>query len=133
MSAASEVKVSEQQPSAPAAIPRVGGDPVVISARRVSLWYGAVIGVNNISLDIGPGVTGLLGPNGAGKSTLLKCLTGQLRPKTGAVTLFGQPIWRNAGVFAPVSVHPALPLPCRRASRSHGDSGQRGRRAASGR
>ncbi len=107
MSAASEAKMSAQAGSAQAAAsPRVGGDPVVISARRVSLWYGAVIGVNNISLDIGPGVTGLLGPNGAGKSTLLKCLTGQLRPKTGAVTLFGQPIWRNAGVFARVGMVP---------------------------
>src|SRR5690606_37212193 len=35
-----------------------------------------------------------------------KCLTGQLRPKTGAVTLFGQPIWRNAGVFARVGMVP---------------------------
>ncbi|MFW5968449.1 MAG: ATP-binding cassette domain-containing protein, partial [Persicimonas sp.] len=74
-------------------IPHVGGDDVVISVRRVSLWYGEVIGVNDISLDIGPGVTGLLGPNGAGKSTLLKILSGQLRPSTGTARIYGERIW----------------------------------------
>lgn len=87
-------------------IARVGGEPVVISTRRVSLWYGQVIGVNDISLDIGPGVTGLLGPNGAGKSTLLKILSGQLRASTGAARIFGERIWNNAQIFKRVGLVP---------------------------
>lgn len=87
-------------------IARVGGEPVVISARRLSLWYGQVIGVNDISLDIGPGVTGLLGPNGAGKSTLLKILSGQLRPSTGSARMFGEPIWNNPSIYSRVGLVP---------------------------
>jgi ABC-2 type transport system ATP-binding protein len=84
----------------------LGQGEVVISARRVSLWYGDVIGINHVSLDIGRGIVGLLGPNGAGKSTLFKCLTGQLRPKTGAVTLHKLNVWSHPEVFKHVGFVP---------------------------
>ena len=42
----------------------------VIELSNVSRWYGNVVAVNDITMSIGPGVTGLLGPNGAGKSTI---------------------------------------------------------------
>lgn len=66
-----------------------------IACKGVSRWYGSVIGVSDITTEIGPGVTGLLGPNGAGKSTLMKLITGQLRPSKGSVTLWGEPIFGN--------------------------------------
>ena len=66
-------------------------DPPAVEFRRVSKWYGQVIGVNNLSLRLPPGVTGLLGPNGAGKSTLLQLATGQLRPSQGEVRVLGPP------------------------------------------
>jgi ABC-2 type transport system ATP-binding protein len=66
-----------------------------VEFHEVSKWYGNVIGVNRLSLRIGPGVTGLLGPNGAGKSTLLQLATGQLYASQGTVRLLGQPIWNN--------------------------------------
>jgi ABC-2 type transport system ATP-binding protein len=87
-------------------IATVGVGAPIISARRISLWYGDVIGINNISLDIGRGIIGLLGPNGAGKSTLFKCLTGQLRPRTGAVTLHGKNVWGNPDLFQHVGFVP---------------------------
>ena len=55
----------------------------VVEFDGVSKWYGNVIGLNNLTVRIPPGVTGLLGPNGAGKSTLLQLATGQLRPSQG--------------------------------------------------
>ena len=58
--------------------------------RSVTKWYGAVIGVNDVSLKLQPGITGLLGPNGAGKTTFLKLLTGQLRPSLGEVQVRGE-------------------------------------------
>lgn len=61
----------------------------LIQIRKVTRWYGQVIGVNGVSLTIGPGVTGLLGPNGAGKSTLMKLITGQIRPNQGEVSVGG--------------------------------------------
>jgi ABC-2 type transport system ATP-binding protein len=63
--------------------------PPAVSMRSVSKWYGAVIGINEVTLDIDGGIVGILGPNGAGKSTLMKLLTGQLRPNLGKIRLFG--------------------------------------------
>ncbi|HUQ72861.1 MAG TPA: ABC transporter ATP-binding protein [Planctomycetaceae bacterium] len=55
----------------------------------VTKWYGPIIGVNDVSLELQAGITGLLGPNGAGKTTLIKLLTGQLRPTLGKVLVRG--------------------------------------------
>ena len=62
----------------------------VVTTDHLSKWYGQVIGLNDVTLTIGPGVTGLLGPNGAGKSTLLKLITGQLKPSKGTVAGAGR-------------------------------------------
>jgi len=72
--------------------------PLVV-AEHLSKWYGQVIGLNDVSVAIPPGITGLLGPNGAGKSTLLKLLTGQLKPSKGTITVLGEPVWANPRIF----------------------------------
>jgi ABC-2 type transport system ATP-binding protein len=59
----------------------------------VCKWYGSVIGLNDVSWELQPGITGLVGHNGAGKSTLIKLLTGQLRPSLGSVMVCGDPAW----------------------------------------
>ena len=69
--------------------------PAVITAEGLSRWYKQVIGINDVSLSIAPGITGLLGPNGAGKSTFMKLITGQIRPSRGSVKVLGQPVWNN--------------------------------------
>src|ERR1700750_3486876 len=78
----------------------------VVEFQEVSKWYGNVIGVNKLSLQIRPGVTGLLGPNGAGKSTLLQLATGQLRPSQGAVRVLGQGVWGNASLNRSIGLCP---------------------------
>ena len=77
-----------------------------IGAEKLSKWYGQVIGVNNLTFSIEPGVTGFLGPNGAGKTTLLRLLTGQLRPSTGRVTIGGIRPWNNHRIFAQIGYCP---------------------------
>ena len=67
----------------------------VIRANELSRWYGIVMGLNNVSFEIEPGLTGLVGPNGAGKSTLLQIITGQLQPSSGQLTVFGLKPWNN--------------------------------------
>ena len=69
--------------------------PAVITAEGLSRWYKQVIGINDVTLSIAPGITGLLGPNGAGKSTFMKLITGQIRPSRGSVSVLGQPVWNN--------------------------------------
>jgi ABC-2 type transport system ATP-binding protein len=71
----------------------------VISADHLSEWYGQVIGLNDVSVSVPPGVTGLLGPNGAGKSTFMKLITGQLKPSKGAIRVLGEPIWGNPDLY----------------------------------
>jgi ABC-2 type transport system ATP-binding protein len=66
---------------------------------HASRWYGQVIGINDVSCAFAPGITALLGPNGAGKSTMMKLITGQLRPTTGTVTVFGEPPFANSLVY----------------------------------
>jgi ABC-2 type transport system ATP-binding protein len=71
----------------------------IVSADHVSKWYGQVIGLNDVSVAVPPGITGLLGPNGAGKSTFMKLITGQLKPSKGTVKVLGEPIWGNPHLF----------------------------------
>ncbi len=73
-----------------------------------SRWYGEVIGVNDISCTIGPGVTALLGQNGAGKSTIMNLITGQLRPTAGSVRVFGMDPFANPKVAAKLGFCPDL-------------------------
>ncbi|MET8629267.1 ABC transporter ATP-binding protein [Kitasatospora sp. NPDC004669] len=77
-----------------------------ISIDKVSRWFGNVVAVNDITMSIGPGITGLLGPNGAGKSTLIHMMSGFLAPSSGAVTLDGAPIWRNQQVYRQIGLVP---------------------------
>jgi ABC-2 type transport system ATP-binding protein len=58
---------------------------------NVSKFYGEILGVNRVNLQIAPGITSLVGPNGAGKSTLMNLMTGLLRPTRGSITLVGIP------------------------------------------
>ncbi len=60
---------------------------------HVSKWYGSVIGLNEVSFTLKPGIVGLVGPNGAGKSTLIRLVTGQLRPTIGRVTVCNKNAW----------------------------------------
>ena len=62
----------------------------VIEYVQVSKWYGQVLGLREVSLQLRPGIIGLLGPNGAGKSTFLKVMTGEVTPSRGEVRLFGR-------------------------------------------
>ncbi|WP_436761201.1 ABC transporter ATP-binding protein [Streptosporangium sp. V21-05] len=77
-----------------------------IELAQVSRWYGNVVAVNDITMTVGPGVTGLLGPNGAGKSTLLHMMAGFLAPSGGTVTLDGDRIWRNHEIYRSIGLVP---------------------------
>jgi ABC-2 type transport system ATP-binding protein len=77
-----------------------------ISVEHASRWYGNVVAVNDISFEVGSGVTGLLGPNGAGKTTLLHMAAGLLAPSAGSVRIAGQRAWRNPGIYRQVGLVP---------------------------
>ena len=69
---------------------------------NVSKFYGEILGVNRINLQIAPGITSLVGPNGAGKSTLMNLMTGLLRPTRGSISLLGIPTDQPEQLFRKV-------------------------------
>jgi ABC-2 type transport system ATP-binding protein len=77
-----------------------------IELSGVSRWYGNVVAVNDVTMSIGPGVTGLLGPNGAGKTTILHMIAGFLPPSRGEVTVAAHRSWRNPAMFRQVGLVP---------------------------
>ena len=69
------------------------GPGALLDARSVSIRFGGVAALKEVSLSVAPGeAVGLVGPNGAGKTTLFNCLCGQLRPDGGTVWFDGQAI-----------------------------------------
>jgi ABC-2 type transport system ATP-binding protein len=56
---------------------------------EVSRFYGEVLGVNRVSLNIPPGITSLVGPNGSGKTTLMNLMTGLIHPDHGSISMRG--------------------------------------------
>ncbi len=82
----------------------------MIELEHATKLYGTVIGVNDLTVVLGPGAHGLLGPNGAGKTTLLGLVTGQLRPTMGRVRIFGERPFGNPRVLARIGYCPAADL-----------------------
>ena len=73
--------------------------PPTIVVDDVSRWFSGVVAVSGVSLVVEPGVTALLGPNGAGKTTLLRAIAGLTATSQGTVTIFGEPVRGNPGLY----------------------------------
>jgi ABC-2 type transport system ATP-binding protein len=68
-------------------------------ARGISKYYGDVVALDGVDLDVDPGqVHGLIGPNGAGKSTLLGLLLGVATADAGTLEILGRPVRRSLAV-----------------------------------
>jgi branched-chain amino acid transport system ATP-binding protein len=66
-----------------------GGPPLLV-VDALTVAYGAVVAIRDVSLEVAPGeIVATLGPNGAGKTTLLRALAGALKPQRGSVVFDG--------------------------------------------
>ena len=61
----------------------------LLAADGLTKRFGSLTAVDEVDLDLGPGIVGLLGPNGAGKTTLLRMLATVLAPDRGGLSLLG--------------------------------------------
>jgi ABC-2 type transport system ATP-binding protein len=78
----------------------------IAEGKNLSRFYGMILGLNNVSFAIRPGITGVVGPNGAGKTTLFRLLLGQIQPSSGTLEVFGQRPWNNPAVQARIAYCP---------------------------
>ena len=84
------------------------GRTPLLEARNISKYFGAVVALEGVSLEVRAGeINCLLGDNGAGKSTLIKTLSGVHPPDEGTLAVDGEPV--------------TLQLAARRARRRHRD------------
>ena len=68
----------------------------VLRVQDVTMQFGGVVAVNNLSLEVNQGeIVALIGPNGAGKTTAFNCITGVYEPTNGQVAFLGNPIVEN--------------------------------------
>ncbi|HSJ34648.1 MAG TPA: ABC transporter ATP-binding protein [Acidimicrobiia bacterium] len=63
--------------------------PPIVSLSALTQHFGEVVALDNLTLEVHPGVTGLVGANGAGKTTMLRILLGLIHPSAGEVTVLG--------------------------------------------
>ncbi len=68
----------------------------VLRLSDVTMQFGGVVAVNNLSLEVNKGeIVALIGPNGAGKTTAFNCITGVYEPTNGQIEFCGKTIVEN--------------------------------------
>ena len=71
-------------------------ETMVLRMENITMQFGGVVAVNNLSLDVPQGkIVALIGPNGAGKTTAFNCITGVYQPTNGRVEFLGETMIRN--------------------------------------
>jgi len=82
------------------ALARAGEPPAALAARAVSVRYGGVVALADISLDFRSGtIEAIIGPNGAGKSTLFDALSGMRPPTSGTIYMSGHDVTSKPAVW----------------------------------
>ncbi|MBA3946227.1 MAG: ABC transporter ATP-binding protein, partial [Herpetosiphonaceae bacterium] len=87
----------------------------MIKTENVTKRYASHVAVEHLNLDVRAGeIYGFLGPNGAGKTTTIHMLLNLVRPSSGGIYLFGEPLGprsfmfkRRIGVVAEEPVEPS--------------------------
>jgi ABC-2 type transport system ATP-binding protein len=68
----------------------------LIEIKKLSRYFGNLLAVDNLDLDVGNEIFGLLGPNGAGKSTTVMMLTTLLKPSSGTAKICGYDVVKKS-------------------------------------
>ena len=76
--------------------PRTDAAAPVLSVRNVETFYGAIMALRGVSIDVEQGeIVTILGANGAGKTTLMKTICGLMDPEKGQIKFLGDQIARQ--------------------------------------
>lgn len=83
-----QIKTTPTATVSTATTANVSADKLIVF-EDVSKFYGEILGVNRVNLQIAPGITSLVGPNGSGKTTLMNLMCGLLKPTGGRISVLG--------------------------------------------
>jgi ABC-2 type transport system ATP-binding protein len=81
---------------------------VQIGLDGVSVFYGEVVGLSNVDLELRPGITGLVGPNGSGKTTMMRVMVGLMQPEEGRISVLDHSPFFDARVRSRITFVPAV-------------------------
>lgn len=81
-----------------------GGTVVLEGA---SVFYGEVVGMSRVDLELKPGITGLVGPNGCGKTTMMRVMVGLIQPEEGRVRVLDRSPFLDARTRSRITFVPA--------------------------
>jgi len=73
----------------------------------VSVFYGEVVGLSKVDMELKPGITGIVGPNGSGKTTMMRVLIGLIDPREGTTWVLGRSPFFDASVRSRITFVPA--------------------------
>ena len=94
----------------------------ILSMHHITMQFGGVVAVNDLSLKVDEGeIVALIGPNGAGKTTAFNCVTGIYEPTNGKIVFNGETILASSpkgrmkklylGEYAPFNIKPVANTP----------------------
>lgn len=81
---------------------------VSASLGGISVFYGEVVGLSNVTMDLNPGITGVVGPNGSGKTTMMRVMVGLIDPREGQARVLERSPFHDAGVRSRITFVPAM-------------------------
>ena len=80
---------------------RMGEEAPILEAERVSLRFGGVRALTDVSFSVRRGeIFSIIGPNGAGKTSMVNCISGRYRPTEGRIRFEGRGARPEFGIEA---------------------------------